>query len=360
MAEIDALQTEFDKIRHIGEIVKGFRARIEALELRIITDKPGENDGSPEKNSENVLHLGRDLSTSKSDHSGSSESHDHQSSVSLNSTMKPKTSKRAQELHIHEIKAAVSSAISGNATQTDTVDTDNIPHTLFAAERTSEQTNPLVPPSSYNIEEGVRNFPEDTLSKSMADLPVEANFQDEENLSQACSCSEYGDSDEDSYSETDISDTSGSSSHSTWQGSLDEGERDALIPVTLFQARKAVIDRLMIEVRSLLNQHSGHSCRGEGSEASQPRSSNGSSDIQAESRINNKQKRRITRREGSEPPEDDGSDGDKSSKRKRVNAPSIDNPTRKFACPYYQRNPLRHQSCRSCAGPGWATVHRLK
>jgi hypothetical protein len=31
----------------------------------------------------------------------------------------------------------------------------------------------------------------------------------------------------------------------------------------------------------------------------------------------------------------------------------------RFACPYYQRNPQRHKS-RSCAGPGWRTVHRVK
>jgi hypothetical protein len=33
--QIDELQMEFDKIRRIGEIVKGFRARVESLDRRI-------------------------------------------------------------------------------------------------------------------------------------------------------------------------------------------------------------------------------------------------------------------------------------------------------------------------------------
>ncbi|OCK84726.1 hypothetical protein K432DRAFT_97930 [Lepidopterella palustris CBS 459.81] len=33
--QIDELQVEFDKVRRIGEIVKGFRARVEHLERRI-------------------------------------------------------------------------------------------------------------------------------------------------------------------------------------------------------------------------------------------------------------------------------------------------------------------------------------
>jgi len=35
LREIDELQVEFDKVRRIGEIVKGFKARVEQLERRI-------------------------------------------------------------------------------------------------------------------------------------------------------------------------------------------------------------------------------------------------------------------------------------------------------------------------------------
>jgi hypothetical protein len=35
-------------------------------------------------------------------------------------------------------------------------------------------------------------------------------------------------------------------------------------------------------------------------------------------------------------------------------------PSARFACPYFKRNAARHQTWRSCAGPGWDTVHRTK
>ncbi|KAF2430389.1 hypothetical protein EJ08DRAFT_589195 [Tothia fuscella] len=35
LRQIDELQTEFDKVRRIGEIVKAYRARVEALDRRI-------------------------------------------------------------------------------------------------------------------------------------------------------------------------------------------------------------------------------------------------------------------------------------------------------------------------------------
>ena len=35
LRQIDELETEFDKVRHIRDIVKGYRARVEGLERRI-------------------------------------------------------------------------------------------------------------------------------------------------------------------------------------------------------------------------------------------------------------------------------------------------------------------------------------
>lgn len=33
---------------------------------------------------------------------------------------------------------------------------------------------------------------------------------------------------------------------------------------------------------------------------------------------------------------------------------------KKFACPYYKNNPLKFRHKRTCCGPGWPTVHRVK
>ncbi|KAF2458391.1 hypothetical protein BDY21DRAFT_284382 [Lineolata rhizophorae] len=35
LRQIDELQVEFDKVRHISEIVKGYRARVEAIDRRV-------------------------------------------------------------------------------------------------------------------------------------------------------------------------------------------------------------------------------------------------------------------------------------------------------------------------------------
>lgn len=64
---------------------------------------------------------------------------------------------------------------------------------------------------------------------------------------------------------------------------------------------------------------------------------------------------------GSGIPNGDGS-GDGPDKRPKVNGFSSLSPPllRKFACPYYKRYPERHRKWRSCSGPGWDTIHRLK
>ena len=36
------------------------------------------------------------------------------------------------------------------------------------------------------------------------------------------------------------------------------------------------------------------------------------------------------------------------------------NSLRRFACPFFKRNPRRYHQWRSCPGPGWASVHRIK
>lgn len=56
-----------------------------------------------------------------------------------------------------------------------------------------------------------------------------------------------------------------------------------------------------------------------------------------------------------------GNDGDPS-KRKKLDSDAQlhSNILRKFACPFYQHNPQKNSSRRSCRGPGWPSVHRVK
>ncbi|SCO06426.1 uncharacterized protein FFB20_12598 [Fusarium fujikuroi] len=54
---------------------------------------------------------------------------------------------------------------------------------------------------------------------------------------------------------------------------------------------------------------------------------------------------------------DSGKDGDISGKRskKRVKESGL-----KFACPFFKHEPERYKTIRSCMGPGWTNVHRVK
>lgn len=61
--------------------------------------------------------------------------------------------------------------------------------------------------------------------------------------------------------------------------------------------------------------------------------------------------------------EDDGDEGDDNRSRKDRNkkAKMINDDTRlRFACPYYKHDPQRFKDHRTCLGPGWPDVHRVK
>lgn len=55
-------------------------------------------------------------------------------------------------------------------------------------------------------------------------------------------------------------------------------------------------------------------------------------------------------------------DGDgRRKKAKRTPSGSVTGPTgKKFACPYFKRNPRKYRNWTSCPGPGWEEVHRVK
>jgi len=47
-------------------------------------------------------------------------------------------------------------------------------------------------------------------------------------------------------------------------------------------------------------------------------------------------------------------------KRPRTLFKLADNASQIFACPFFKRTPRKHRGCRSCIGPGWDSVHRVK
>lgn len=70
--------------------------------------------------------------------------------------------------------------------------------------------------------------------------------------------------------------------------------------------------------------------------------------------------KRKSRNEGSPPPDDNEDDGP--SKRRRGSAATVESSDTgaRFACPFYKHDPDRYRNRRTCPGPGWPTVHRMK
>ena len=48
----------------------------------------------------------------------------------------------------------------------------------------------------------------------------------------------------------------------------------------------------------------------------------------------------------------------KATKKKKVNPKEV--PGKKLACPFARHDPARYKSVKTCCGPGWADVHRVK
>ncbi|KAF2006099.1 hypothetical protein P154DRAFT_517816 [Amniculicola lignicola CBS 123094] len=70
--------------------------------------------------------------------------------------------------------------------------------------------------------------------------------------------------------------------------------------------------------------------------------------------------KRKSRGEGDSPSENPDDNG--SNKRRRVSITTTEDSEigPRFACPFYKHDPNRYRSRRTCPGPGWPTVHRMK
>lgn len=142
--------------------------------------------------------------------------------------------------------------------------------------------------------------------------------------------------------------------------SSESGSDSSLVSPLLDAQRRQMVDRLMAEFRDLLNQTIRARGRpsGEGSPGASPSASQGP-------RQNNSQGSHGNRNQGwsrnqslSDNGEADG-DGKSGEGSSAAGAPEV-RLGRKFACPYFKREPRKHRKHRSCVGPGWTTVHRVK
>lgn len=141
-----------------------------------------------------------------------------------------------------------------------------------------------------------------------------------------------------------------------------DDERDVELdvhPTALSKATLKTIELIMRKVELNLGYMayvqcaSGGTSRGQGASTGTSRSSRGSSQHSGG--------KRKSRSDDNPPPDD--LDGDGSNKRRRVSITTTTEDSEsgpRFACPFYKHDPNRYRSRRTCPGPGWPTVHRMK
>lgn len=159
--------------------------------------------------------------------------------------------------------------------------------------------------------------------------------------------------------------TSSNSSSSNTATDSDWSDMSSPGFTTQSDQRKAIVDRLMEYCYTIL-AHNYTECKGDAPTPYAPSSTSSSSQggsssqaIQAPGRSGQgKSKKRTNHKESDASGDSDDEEDDKGSGSKRMKVD--ENPGKRLACPFFKRNPQRYQEERSCVGPGWRTVHRLK
>lgn len=132
------------------------------------------------------------------------------------------------------------------------------------------------------------------------------------------------------------------------------------------EARKsAIIDRLMGHFSTFLatcNRASGFTQSANQSNQSSSRASQSSTTNDQSThprQSTNHATKRTLQAHDYDDLEEDGDCVPPPKKQKGISA-TVGSRTQRFACRYFKHNPRKYQHARSCVGPGWETVHRMK
>ncbi|KAL2008441.1 hypothetical protein VTN00DRAFT_6635 [Thermoascus crustaceus] len=124
-------------------------------------------------------------------------------------------------------------------------------------------------------------------------------------------------------------------------------------------AKRELVDRLMLEFYSMFDPNSGVVSR-VGPSSSSCSQSAGASQQATTCSGGGKGKRKTSDENALTRDDNSGEDLNKRPKYQHDAPGAPSGMEKKFACPYFKRNPLKYQRVRSCPGPGWHTVHRMK
>jgi hypothetical protein len=143
---------------------------------------------------------------------------------------------------------------------------------------------------------------------------------------------------------------------------------DLTISIIVSRAKDRIIERVMTEFSEVFNNHQEFQNRAmnidRGAQKDSRPSSTRTSTEPSKSTTSSGTGSMPTKRnfgdrvsQGSDEQEED----DKGKRiKKNLPSPRHVHSRTKFACPFYKRNPEKHQKWRSCAGPGWDEVRRAK
>lgn len=125
--------------------------------------------------------------------------------------------------------------------------------------------------------------------------------------------------------------------------------------------KKQIVDRLMEVVLECLEKKLEpfeEPCDGEGCSSRTHGSSSGVMPNQSKRQSIGKKRQQRDDPDGN----DSGGDDRRRSPRnpKRMKKDSEEEEKKKYACPYYKYDPTRFKNVRTCCGPGWDELHRVK
>jgi hypothetical protein len=133
------------------------------------------------------------------------------------------------------------------------------------------------------------------------------------------------------------------------------------------ERKRILLDRLMHYFHSILASNPSH-LRTHGAHDSPSTHGSGSSTVGHRTQASSTQRDRASRQLGEgdrkrlqedDDGDDEGDGGSRKKPRHKTQSSDEDAPMR-LACPFFKKNPRRFRTSRSCPGPGWATVHRVK
>jgi hypothetical protein len=134
---------------------------------------------------------------------------------------------------------------------------------------------------------------------------------------------------------------------------------DPILLSVLISLKEEAVDRIRPRLQTMMLQGAGtqqHPMQDDNSNSSPSQSHAGNADrISVTTGLPARGKRALDEDEN-----EDGDDGERRKRRDFTSKPQLGERLRKFACPFCKRYPKSNNLQKSCHGPGWVSVHRVK